>query len=635
MKKVHVIGATGRIGSYLCSLLLEEGYKVIGYSRGLQSSYKNLRKYKNYSFFIKEREDAIEHAINTGAEVICDLLAYNEEDAKYLYNKLLSSGKIGTIRLIIIGSIWVYGNVNGIVDELSLRNAKESYGKNKALMEAFFLDKFRTNHLKVTIIHPGHVCGKEWFPVNAQGNRNEAILNEFKRGNPIFLPNYGKTTLQHVHAIDVSRLILKTIENDISIGETFNIACKTPITLKEYAELIFQYYGNVPNIKYTDYSKFLSSMNFDDRSISREHIENSVIVFINKAKVMLDFEPTYSEKDIIMEYLSNLDKKKKLIDLALVNNNEWNAPAQYCEEDILITVIIPVYKPTYINEVVNHLVKIKEVGEIILVDDSGNFNKKDYEKIKIQNLDKIRIIYHKKNLGRPSARNSGAKFAKGELLLFLDQDMFLNPNFLTKFKEYYSTNKSLVFLGLRETVTYDKIPSFENWYSPDKSKDWRFNVEIKEYFDDLTVLGIGSKNNNCELGEQINIFKHFHSLKTMGISKGDTIGFWDLPSIVISHTMALTKKDFLKVGGFPEWIEGWGGEDIVFGFLSCAANIPIILSDCCSFQAYHAPYSGSEKNKLKELRRNLEYYKEWAKTIECFPKFNQRDIDQRCKIYKG
>lgn len=69
-------------------------------------------------------------------------------------------------------------------------------------------------------------------------------MNEFKRGNPIFLPNYGKTTLQHVHAIDVSRLILKTIENDISIGETFNIACKTPITLKEYAELIFDTVNN-------------------------------------------------------------------------------------------------------------------------------------------------------------------------------------------------------------------------------------------------------------------------------------------------------------------------------------------------------------------------------------------------------
>lgn len=240
------------------------------------------------------------------------------------------------------------------------------------------------------------------------------------------------------------------------------------------------------------------------------------------------------------------------------------------------------------------------------------------------------MYFHKKNYGRAAARNTGAIKAKGEILVFIDQDMFLSKSFFSIMQMYYASNESLVFLGIRRNISYEKIPKYPKSVCPEGELDWRIRTVINENFIDLTVLNVGGKNNGCQCGETISIFEKTSMLRNMGIEKKKTIGFWDLPSMVISHSMAIRKKDFVDIGGFPEWIKGWGGEDIVLGFLACAAHIPIVLSDCISYQAKHKPYSGSEKKQMEELKSNIHRYKNWAKHVSEFPEINFYEIEKRC-----
>ncbi len=321
----------------------------------------------------------------------------------------------------------------------------------------------------------------------------------------------------------------------------------------------------------------------------------------------------------------------RLISNAVTFNNCWKPPANHIEKKS-VSIVIPVYYPEHLSAVIKHLEIIGGFDEIILVDDTGAKAKDNY--VLANNYSNIIVLFHKTNLGRAAARNTGAAYATGEILVFMDQDMFLCPDFIDTAKSYYSSNESMIFLGLRNTVSYGNIPRAENWFNGKKELDWRILSKVERGFIDLTVGGYGSCNNNCSPDKEISIFELTDHLRTLGIEKNHTIGYWDLPSMVISHTMAIKKMDFFNLGGFPEWIIGWGGEDIVLGFLACAAHIPIFLSECVSFQAYHAPYSGSEEKKIYELKNNINNYRAWANEVKEFPNFMIDDKSNRalCKL---
>lgn len=321
--------------------------------------------------------------------------------------------------------------------------------------------------------------------------------------------------------------------------------------------------------------------------------------------------------------------KNKLIYKAMKFNNFWETPMNKLRSSKNISIIIPLYYPKHLKDVLLHVKSIEGYQEIVLVDDSGEYREQDYSFMR--GFENIKIYYHENNLGRSAARNTGAACAKGDILIFMDQDMFLDPDFITRVREYYYKNKSLIFLGLRETLPFKEIPMNSEWQKPSRESDWRIQTEVIPEFIDLTVLSVGNAENGCYPHEIISIFEKSEQLTKMGIIREKTIGFWDLPSMVISHSMAINKKDYYKIGGFPEWIKGWGGEDIVLGFLACAAHIPIVISNCVSYQASHQPYSGSENAKILELHSNINKYKRWANTIEQFPKFQEQMIKSRAK----
>lgn len=313
-------------------------------------------------------------------------------------------------------------------------------------------------------------------------------------------------------------------------------------------------------------------------------------------------------------------------------DNEWNMPGIEVDADYSdVTVIIPAFYPEHLSDVLNHLIKYSGTAEIIVVDDSGD---EANDTLKIGSIsDKIKIIKHNKNYGRSETRNTGVAYASGKIIVFLDQDMFVAPNFFETMFNYFKTNDSLIFMGIRDTVEFGNIPSVENWMSSCKYMDWRVKTKCLNSMIDLTISCTGNINNHTCENKEISILKETNCLRQLGIKKEKTIGFWDLPCMVISHSMAMKKNDILRIGGFPEWIIGWGGEDIAMGFLACAANIPIVLSEnCISYQVRHKPYSGSEQRKYLELIENIKKYKRWASGLEDFPKFNYTGAIKRITI---
>ena len=116
-------------------------------------------------------------------------------------------------------------------------------------------------------------------------------------------------------------------------------------------------------------------------------------------------------------------------------------------KDIKISVIVPVYnREKFIGRCLRSLLS-QSIGtdsfEIVLVDDgSTDSTKKIYEAFS----DEIKIIKHKKNLGLPTALNTGIKNVKGRFLVRVDSDDYVNSEFL-----------QILFLFISENPNYDAV----------------------------------------------------------------------------------------------------------------------------------------------------------------------------------
>ena len=73
---------------------------------------------------------------------------------------------------------------------------------------------------------------------------------------------------------------------------------------------------------------------------------------------------------------------------------------------------------------------------IILVDDGSNWDIST-----IQNDFELKLIKNKKNLGPSASRNAGAKFAKGNILIFMDADSILESDIRLLISEYEKLNR--------------------------------------------------------------------------------------------------------------------------------------------------------------------------------------------------
>ena len=103
----------------------------------------------------------------------------------------------------------------------------------------------------------------------------------------------------------------------------------------------------------------------------------------------------------------------------------------------LISIIIISYNlEEYIAKCINSIkaFKGKEI-EIVIVDNFSEDNSLDIINKQIENNDRIRVIKNEQNNGPMAARIQGLNAARGEYLLFIDGDDYINSDSIKKLCE--------------------------------------------------------------------------------------------------------------------------------------------------------------------------------------------------------
>jgi nucleoside-diphosphate-sugar epimerase len=301
--RVAIIGGTGHIGSFLTPRLFDAGHTVICISRGLKEPYRQHPAWRLIERVEIDREVA-ETAGNFGesiarldAEVVIDLTCYRLESAQQLVQAI--RGRVA--HLLHCGTIWVHGaSVEVPTTEAAPRTAFGDYGTRKAAIEAYLLNE--ATSLPVTILHPGHLVGPGWAPVNPAGNFNLEVFSMLLQGRPIKLPNIGMETLHHVHADDVAQCFVRTMERRSgALGESFHVVSPAALTLRGYAERAGEWFGKAAQVQYLPWEEWRQAATERDAAATWDHIAHSPNCSIAKARTRLGYEPRYSSLEALRE----------------------------------------------------------------------------------------------------------------------------------------------------------------------------------------------------------------------------------------------------------------------------------------------------------------------------------------------
>ncbi len=306
MTRVVVLGGTGHIGGYLVPRLVAAGHDVTVVTRGKASPYRSHAAWESVTTVVADRDAKTfdRQVVELEPDVVIDLICFTVDSARSLVEAL--RGRVQ--HFLHCGTIWVHGpSVEVPTTEDAPRRPFGEYGVAKAAIERLLLDEARRHGFPVTILHPGHITGPGWAPINPAGHLDLSVWHTLASGGQLALPNLGLETVHHVHADDVAQSFTAAMASRATaLGESFHVVSPAALTLRGYAEAVAGWYGREPNLTFLPWPDWKSTVDEKWAALTWDHIAHSPNSSIAKAQRLLDFRPRYSSLEAIRESAERL-----------------------------------------------------------------------------------------------------------------------------------------------------------------------------------------------------------------------------------------------------------------------------------------------------------------------------------------
>jgi nucleoside-diphosphate-sugar epimerase len=305
--RVVIIGGSGHVGTYLVPRLVAAGHEVIAVSRGQREPYMPHGAWRLVTQIELDRtsEEAAgtfgQRIYDLRPDVVIDMICFTLESARQLVEAL--RGQVQ--HFLHCGTIWVHGpSVQVPTTEEQPRRPFGEYGVQKAAIEAYLLAEARGGGVPATILHPGHIVGPGWPPLNPAGHFNPQVFARLARGEELALPNLGLETIHHVHADDVAQAFMQALASrSNAVGESFQVVSPAALTLRGYAEATAAWFGQPAQLRFLPWEQWRATVSEQEAAATWDHIAHSPNCSIAKAQRMLNYQPRYSSLQAIDEAL--------------------------------------------------------------------------------------------------------------------------------------------------------------------------------------------------------------------------------------------------------------------------------------------------------------------------------------------
>ena len=210
--KVFVTGGTGFTGSHVIPLLLKHGYQVRCLYR--PTSDRSVLSNPAIEWVLGDISNADILSVSMqGTDILVNIASLGFGDA----DSILCAAKNATIkRAIFISTTAIFTHLNA--KSRSIRVAAEH--------------AIEISGLQYTILRPTMIYG-------GPRDRNMWRLIRFMRYSrivPVF--GDGKSLQQPIHVDDVAQAVLRCLQSDSTIGKSYNIAGKNPLTYNQVIDTI-------------------------------------------------------------------------------------------------------------------------------------------------------------------------------------------------------------------------------------------------------------------------------------------------------------------------------------------------------------------------------------------------------------
>ena len=311
--RIVIIGGTGHIGTFLVPRLVNAGHEVIVVSRAMRQPYVaheawNAVRHIEINRVSEDRAGTFGPRIAAlDPDAVVDLICFTPESAQQIVAALQPRQTL----LVHCGTMWVHGARGGRgeaggVTEDAPRNPFGDYGIKKAAIERLLLAETRRGNTRAIVLHPGHLVGPGWKPVNPAGHFNFDVFKRIAHGETLVLPNEGMETVHHVHADDVAQAFELALSSAAAIGESFHVVSPAPMTLRHYAEAMYAHFGRRPRLEFLPWDEWRLTVSADDAAATWDHIAHSPHGSIAKARQRLGYAPRYSSIEAVIESVNSL-----------------------------------------------------------------------------------------------------------------------------------------------------------------------------------------------------------------------------------------------------------------------------------------------------------------------------------------
>lgn len=245
---VMVIGGTGFIGRNLTRTLVQRGYDVRVLSRGKHGPFDDIADHVETVAVSLRDLDGLTEAMQ-GIDAVFNLAksmdktwdAALENDVGVALRVAEAAQKAGVKRLIYTGTIASYdmSEAEGSITEdtdFGPMEERNLYARSKAECEKRLMQMHRDDGLPLVIARPGIVIG-EGGPLQHWG------IGRWHGAGAVRIWGAGKNTLPFVLADDVSDALVKMMEQEAAVGQSFNLIGEPMMSARDYFDAIHQSLG--------------------------------------------------------------------------------------------------------------------------------------------------------------------------------------------------------------------------------------------------------------------------------------------------------------------------------------------------------------------------------------------------------
>jgi nucleoside-diphosphate-sugar epimerase len=290
--KVLVTGATGFTGSRVVPLLLQSGYEVRCLTRATSDRSPLLSALENADYAMNDIEwaagdlsnlDSLISALR-GADALVNIASLGFGHAETIIG---SAKEAGVKRGIFISTTAIFTQLNA--GSKSVRLAAEN--------------AIQDSGLDYTILRPTMIYG-------SSRDRNMGRLIRWLRLSPV-IPIFGdgESLQQPIFVDDVAQAVLRALQTDATIGRSYNIAGKVPLTYNQVIDAAASALGKRAWKLHLPYMPIVRVLQFAERMRLRLPIKAEQILRLNENKAFsyedaqrdFGFHPISFEKGIGIE----------------------------------------------------------------------------------------------------------------------------------------------------------------------------------------------------------------------------------------------------------------------------------------------------------------------------------------------